>query len=196
MLQLLHFSYYVFSSKRFSHYYQNANRCLEIFVKKFKLVFGSLSLSYNVHLLLHLHEFVLRYGPLSGFSTFMFENYLGRLKRRVKVTRHAFPHIVAQARNLREIPSKTPPSLRFSENSPNNFAIVNDKVVMVTRTLQNNVVCGKQMLFRHDLFSYPYPSSELGIGYYAATKKTVFGQPINKAFGFPVENEFVIVPFV
>lgn len=195
MLQLLHFSYYVFSSDRHVRYYTHANRCLEIFVKKFKSVFGSRSLSYNVHALLHLHEFVLKYGPLPRFSAFMFESYLGRLKRRVKVTRFAFPHIVDQIQKLRGSLPKQAPSLKFSAKSPNNVAIVDGKVVFVKEILSDGLVKGKEMILRHELFLYPYASSVLGIGHYALTKKTVEGLPTNKALAFPVNNEFVIFPF-
>lgn len=40
--------------------------------------------SYNVHLSIHLKDDVIKYGPLKTFSCFPFENFLGKLKRKVR----------------------------------------------------------------------------------------------------------------
>ena len=191
---LLHFSYYVFSSENYVNLHGHAHRCLEIFVKRFSDVFGEQSLSYNVHMLLHLHECVRRYGPLKSFSTFTFENYLGKLKRRVKVTRYAFSHILNQVRN---VPCSLQSSqLRFTTQPPNNFALFDGHVVKIDSVLNDGTVIGKTLTFRKDVYSYPYNSKQLRIGYYALSRKTVKGKPLNKAIAFPSDDEFVIFPLV
>lgn len=41
-------------------------------------------MTYNVHSLSHLHEDVTRYGQLENFSCFILENYLGKLKSKIR----------------------------------------------------------------------------------------------------------------
>ena len=76
----LHFAIYVMCSESLKHLLPHANRCLEIFVKRMPDHFGRQSVSHNIHAVLHLHEFVERFGNLNNFSAFPFENYLGANK--------------------------------------------------------------------------------------------------------------------
>lgn len=193
---LLHFAYYVFSSDRFSAYYNQAHRCLEIFVRQYAEFFGAHSISYNVHSLLHLHEFVIRFGPLGNFSAFRFENYLGRLKRRVKVTRYIFSHVMEQVLKLRYLSKASTHEIIFSDNAPNNVALVEQNVILVDELFPNGIVGGRKLIFRKDLFTYPYRSQQLGIGCYAVSRIVVKGKPNNKAIGFPHHNEIVVFPYV
>lgn len=195
LLLLLHFAYYVFSSERFYEFYPQAHRCLEIFVNQFSTIFGEQSVSYNVHMLLHLHECVSEYGPLKNFSTFMFENFLGRLKRRIKVTRYTVSHVLRQMQNLQSLSSTASPHLRFSPRAPDNFAVIGDCIVKVC-SVNGNIISGKALIFRDDLYTYPYNSKILGIGHYELSKRTISGEPNNKAIAFPVGEGFVILPLV
>ena len=195
-LLLLHCSYYIFVCDRHTQYYAHAHRCLEIFVREHGAIFGEHSVSYNVHSLLHIYEFVQRYGPVSNFSTFKFENYLGKLKRRIKVTRHNFPHIIEQARNLRDFSVSTSPlKLKYSDSSPNNFCVIGENYVKIDRLHSDGSVTGHVLCLRKDLYVYPYPSRRLGIGHFALTKRILKGLPTNKCFCFPVKDEFVLFPF-
>lgn len=175
-------------------YYTHAHRCIEIFVRDFGDIFGEHSVSFNVHSLLHIHEFVQQYGPVCNFSTFSFENYLGKLKRRIKATRHTFPHIIAQARTLRYFTSPSSHGVKYSHLTPNNICIIGNHCVMIDRVHSDSSVSGKALSFRRDLYSFPYPSRHLGIGYYAKTKRILKGKPTNKAIGFPFRDEFVLFP--
>ena len=196
-LMHLHFAYYVFSSHNYSMFYKEAHECMIKFVQQFPVIYGPLSTSYNVHILLHLYESVKLYGPISNFSAFSFENYLGKLKRRIKITRHTFPHVVNQARRLREIVSHSIPPLRYSKSVPDNVAILEgNRIVIVDTCMADGCVIGKVLQFRKDLYEQPFLSGQLCVGFYALTRRCVQGKPINKAIGFPCGNEYVIFPLV
>lgn len=197
-LMHLHFAYFVFSSHAYTALYAKAHESIKKFVRSFSLYYGPQSISYNVHILLHLYESVKLYGPVSNFSAFRFENYLGKLKRRIKITRHTFPHVINQARCLRELGSKPGPPIHFSSSSPDNFAVLDcNRIVLVDSCFPDGIVTGKLLQFRKTLYELPFFSSrELSIGFYALIKRCVRGRPTNKAIGFPNGNEFVILPLV
>lgn len=57
---------------------------LERFVEQYPNIYGPKELVYNVHLLLHLVNDIMLYGPLSSFSAYKFENYQREIKKHVK----------------------------------------------------------------------------------------------------------------
>lgn len=61
-----------------------ANELLNIFVNHCESIYGLQFYVYNVHSLSHLSNDVERFGPLDTFSAFVFENYLGQIKRAIK----------------------------------------------------------------------------------------------------------------
>lgn len=66
---------------------EEAEKYLRTFVKDYQEIYGSYQCTYNVHGLLHLPVDVLNHGCLDDFSAFKFENYLGKLKQKL---RHSF----------------------------------------------------------------------------------------------------------
>ena len=58
-----------------------AHSALTQYVKEFKILYGEVHMTANVHLLLHLSEEVRQFGPLYYNSCFSFENLKGILKR-------------------------------------------------------------------------------------------------------------------
>ena len=97
---LLHFSMYVFCSDRHKSLAPHATACVNKFVKKSKKLYSLKCMSYNFHVLLHLPEFYNEYGPLDTWSTFLFESFLSRVKRRMKPTPHAFKHCINVMKTL------------------------------------------------------------------------------------------------
>lgn len=62
--------------------------CLKYFVSEFKRLYGVHHVVFNVHNLIHLADDCLYFNsPLDDFSSFPFENYLGKLKRLLRSTR-------------------------------------------------------------------------------------------------------------
>lgn len=58
-----------------------AEKLIRKFVRELPKYYGSSSVVYTMHSLIHLCDDVRRFGPLDSFSAFSFENELGRLKR-------------------------------------------------------------------------------------------------------------------
>ena len=65
-------------------YNRFANKLLINFVDNFKIIFGGEYCSFNVHNLLHLSNECMKFGSLTEFSCFKFENKLGKIKRLIK----------------------------------------------------------------------------------------------------------------
>ena len=54
---------------------ERANACLSKFVEDFERLYGKSSMTYNVHQLNHLAQTVIDWGPLSGYSMYIFEGF-------------------------------------------------------------------------------------------------------------------------
>lgn len=77
----------ILSSKMYcknAQFINYARKLLSHFVTSFKSLYGSHNISYNVHGLLHLVDDVEQFGPLDYFSAYKFENYLGKLKKKIR----------------------------------------------------------------------------------------------------------------
>ena len=62
--------------------YNDFAKCLlESFVRNSEIIYGRAFVSYNVHSLVHIPDYVKVFGPIDSFSAFVFENYNGVLKR-------------------------------------------------------------------------------------------------------------------
>ncbi|KAL2102313.1 hypothetical protein ACEWY4_001481 [Coilia grayii] len=61
-----------------------ANSALNVFVRHFRVMYGDMYVSYNVHNLVHLANDVKLHGNLNTFSAFKFENFLKTLKKMVR----------------------------------------------------------------------------------------------------------------
>ena len=196
---LLHFAIYVFVSESHRSLLDHANVCIERFVAQCPNLYHPSLISYNFHALLHLFEFVKLHGSLDNFSCFPFENYLYLLKRRIRCNNGIFIQSVNHLINIRSLYIHfNEPNLFFSETKPNNCAILEDgKVVFVTKVgLDRLTISGRQLVVSRDLYTYPYPSRILGIGYYQLTRlKLTNVKAMKKAILFPIDNEYLVFPY-
>jgi len=71
-----------------------AQKCLKLFVKETKYLYGDRQLTYNMHQLLHLTLIVTRWGPLWATSAFSFENFNGFLASNVHGKTHLGQEII------------------------------------------------------------------------------------------------------
>lgn len=55
--------------------------CLEFFLEKFKIIYGTAYFTSNIHNLSHLSDDVKRFGPLNTFNTYPFEGKLFKIGR-------------------------------------------------------------------------------------------------------------------
>jgi hypothetical protein len=196
---LLHFAIYVYSSSSFSHLHLNAKACIDGFVSQCPQMFHECLISFNFHALLHIPEFVSVYGALENFSAFRFESYLSLLKRRIRATNGIFQQSIHQLLRVRDLYTGPVSNSEFffSTSSPNNCCISENGDILLIDCISNKLVSGIKLYFVRDLYTNPYPSSTLGIGYYAPSKsfaKCVV--PVKKAIAFPLQTELLIFPLV
>jgi len=86
---LLHSAIRILLSKETCLTLNGQAKCLLIqFVTKYSNLYGVEFISYNVHELIHLPDFVLVHGPLDQFSAFKYENCLQNIKKFIKNSMH------------------------------------------------------------------------------------------------------------
>lgn len=64
-----------------------ANNLLRQFVTEYSDLYGEEYITYNVHGLIHIVQFVKKHGSLDKFSAFKFKNYLQIIKNTLKNAR-------------------------------------------------------------------------------------------------------------
>ncbi|XP_039431072.1 uncharacterized protein LOC120414112 [Culex pipiens pallens] len=67
---------------------ETAKTLLGTFVENFQSHYGENSLTHNVHMLLHLPEYVEMYGNLPSISAFKYENFMQQIKRYITSKKH------------------------------------------------------------------------------------------------------------
>ena len=82
------------SEETCQHFNSYANNLLTSFVTQSSILFGQQFVSYNVHNLLHLAKDVLKFGKLSNFSAYPFENYMRYLKMFINKFENPLPQLV------------------------------------------------------------------------------------------------------
>jgi len=194
---LFHFAFYTFASSRFKHLYHVADRCLQIFVKQFSSFYSRSSVVYNVHILLHMYSSVVHHGPLDEFSSFPFENYLSKLKRRIKASNCVFEQTVNQLLHVRTIYADSKvDAVKFSTKMPNNYALTTKHDIVMIKDINGDIVSGKKLEFVRSLYTYPYDSRTFDIGFYRLGMNHVENEKIlTKVLVFPHGKEFLVIPF-
>lgn len=88
-------------------YLKYAQELLTYYVKMYPLLYGKEHVSYNVHSLIHLPYYVSLYGPVDNFSAFKFENYLQKLKKKVKTCTKPLQQLVNRIYEENTLEEKT-----------------------------------------------------------------------------------------
>ena len=92
---LLHFAITILLNENLNNTYNGyAKSLLELFVKNVIQIYGKEFCVYNVHSLIHLSSDAKSYGSLNGINCYIFENYLGFLKRSLRKSNQNLQQIV------------------------------------------------------------------------------------------------------
>lgn len=197
---LLHFSVYCFCSPLYHRvFFSEAQGCIERFCESSEGLFNNRLQTYNCHIIRHIPEFVSRYGVLDSWSSFVYENYLGVLKRRLKCTRGMYKQTVNNLNVINHLFTNDSGSeILFSSVPPNNCAMLADGRMIFITCVANKVVSGILLTFSHTLYDYPYSSEMIKIGFYRLTDKTVINEiPFSKCIIVPHDkNIFLVLPMV
>lgn len=79
----LHCAVTICSTNKFRKYIPVAKHLFEKFVSDYKKIYGHCMTSFNVHQLLHIADYVTKFGSLENYSAFQFESKLGVLVNQI-----------------------------------------------------------------------------------------------------------------
>ncbi|XP_044738485.1 uncharacterized protein LOC123300077 [Chrysoperla carnea] len=91
-------------TQKYLVYSDYADQLLRWFVEEYRKLYGSSSISYNVHNLIHLASDCKKFGPLDNFSTFKFENYMSTIKNKVKNAPKPLEQVVNRTHEENSLP--------------------------------------------------------------------------------------------
>lgn len=166
-----------------------AKNMLVDFVQEFKPLYGDHTINFNVHNLIHLANDVLSFGNLDNYSAFKFENYMQILKKKIRKGSQALTQLVNRITEEKGViekygdtNSKKYPILgrklrmncyesvemkefKLSIKPPNNFCILNGKVIKIEAIKYENELSfiGKVVKHLRAFFVYPINSTDLNI---------------------------------
>lgn len=195
----MHVACYIFSCPELiSKFGNQANYFLYKFVVEGMAIYGREYAVYNVHNLVHLWDDVNKWGTINDFSAFVFESFLGKLKRMLKKPNQPLMQVVisllakmdntdklAQSRERKEAllnPIVTDPG-KFSRletniftidclKDGNNIVLLSDGCVMSVEYFRRQdgtiLLGGYCFAVLESAFKYPIDSKQLGI--YKATE--------------------------
>lgn len=127
---------------------------LRTFVKDSSRLYGEHFVTYNVHCLIHLPYDVLRFGPLDNFSCFPFENFLQKIKRKVRISRNPLSSLVkrlAESRNTRKHHSAGSRSVELS--------MPHQEEPLINNCDQSNIHQFKKFKLRNWTFTNRFPNN-------------------------------------
>ncbi|CAH0549692.1 unnamed protein product [Brassicogethes aeneus] len=82
---LLHCAIFIFNNEYLiGKYFTTAKDAINDFLRFSPELYDKFFVTYNVHSLSHIHEDVKKFGKLENFSCFMFENFLGKIKKMIR----------------------------------------------------------------------------------------------------------------
>lgn len=201
-----------------------ANELLNDFVLDFSVLYGEHTITFNLHNLIHVAEDVLNFGHFDSYSAFKFENYMQVLKKRVRKGSQPLKQLVNRIReeesmtesfghNVCNFPdfkiqlrdgSYTSVLLKehkLSIRSPNNFCLVQNKIVKITKieNLSNGVLfTGNPVKKLVSFYNKPIESSFLKM---YSTDKVQFeseikfpNQSIKKVLHLCLNEKSVFIP--
>lgn len=211
MWLLLHCAVRLMSIKGTEHVDQ-AEILIKEFVRLYPEVYGENSVTYNVHMLLHMPSFVRLYGPLDSFSAYKFENYIQRLKKYVGSAHSPLQQIYnrIEERNLNFDESDRIEDFDTvqlgSDESNSFFAVSHNKKIFPVKLLSilkendEEYIKVVRCLNLESLFTYPLDSAQLGEISYDNLSETEETFPLSdlcwKYCRIPYEDKYALMPIL
>jgi hypothetical protein len=196
---LLHFAIYVFLDDELCvSLFDQATFCIELFVKEAENLYTRDCLTYNMHVAYHLPYFVSLYGPLHCWSAFPFEGFMCFLQKRLRSPTNILNQIWNRSQEiwlhgdqLQNV------SVSIAAKTPNNCLLTIEGTVIFVTEKCGTLLSGYVMVFKKNLYDYPYPSCSLMIGVYKKTNTFVTSVTIKKkCICYPLaDDEFIVIPY-
>lgn len=125
---------------------RKANKLLNSFVNEFEELYGEINMVYNVHQLKHLVECVNRNGPLSTYSNYPMEDYIGHLRSLVKGTTDVTSQICSRYLLEKELHVQ----LNKSQLARQYYETIESKLSFpIVRKVSGLLVLGKAKIMSH-----------------------------------------------
>lgn len=184
-----------------------ATTLLDSFVEDFDDFYPLKERGFNVHALLHIPADCKKYGVLSNFSAYAFENEMRHLATLIRSKNK----VLEQVRNRLWERRKFGCELRMSSMRDDNFIISTDKkdgcVILRDRTVVQLIEWDESLkkgvgvvYIKHgDIFDSPMKSTQLNIIICSLSQKRRNVQRcdiINKMYRLPHKDKFVVMPLV
>jgi hypothetical protein len=200
LMMALHVGTFILCSKTYSHVYDVAGKVLNRFVYDYDGIFGSSEITYNVHCLLHLSRFVLKFGNLDSWSAFPFENYLWHLKRRIRSPNKPLQQAVRQILSgALDLPCAVS-DFKYTISHHNNFCLIAASTALqITEISQSGLLSGYLYNYHSALYTFPYDSAKLCCGFFINSLAYVTQiKPLIKCVPFHTSdpNTVILLPFV
>lgn len=166
-------------------HYTKYNRCasemLDKFVENLDECYDDTFTTFNFHCLTHLASDTLNFGCLESFSAFKFENYLGKLKRKIRknkdVAAQVYNRLVEESfiqntvvpsfalKKRGDYTSMTTTRFLFSTREPDNFYLKDDVIYKIVAINDGTEITflGKEVLNLEDFFETPIKSGNFNI---------------------------------
>lgn len=162
---LLHCSIFIFNNEYLlKKFFLLAKESIDNFIKNCPKIYDKFFVTYNVHSFSHLHEDVAKYGQLENFSCFVFENYLGKLKNKIRGKVRALEQI---NNRLLEIENMDMPSIGAT-NSGNSYS-----PIIVQHINSTYSIC-KKLKFKNMLISQSVPDNVVAVDRKVYVIETIF----------------------
>nr|XP_047144321.1 uncharacterized protein LOC100203711 isoform X1 [Hydra vulgaris] len=195
----LHSAIYAFSCDNWKNMIHDGNEALISYVSGIKSLYGRHHLVYNVHVLLHIPEYIEKYVNLGFWSAFWAESYYGVLRKRFRGTSNLLSQAVNRVSELEILNySQTRRVLAWSKN-PNDQFFLTENGIMQLQSLDSNTMIGSGFLMEkcRDFYSYLQSFNLLHIGVYLLpTGHVLKSKVIRKCVAFTqCDNTLIIFPF-
>lgn len=193
---------------------------LQDFVTYFELLYPRKYLSYIVHNLLHITQCVSEHGGLHELSAYKFENFLQKIKRKIKSptnilqqVRHNFHDYLSFKKqdNLgfkiinKNIQKYVTKEYTLTKKSPNNICCLkNDYPLVITNFSTSEgkfFITGNRFLRKTTFYEAPETSADFGI--YLVNNSSLSQEETfsiedvaYKYVSFPINDDLLLIPII
>lgn len=185
-----------------------ARHLLKKFVSKFPSIYGREYVSFNVHALLHLPDYVEQFGPVDGFSCYKYENYYQMLRKWIRKPSNYFVQILRRwIQTEGEVKKKCDgarKSFVINSSKKDCCLLLKDKSVFIVTEIGDDCYFGQRYINACGIFNIPEISlSAVEMNIFKvcelsdAVEKISFEEVELKMVRIPIEAEkFVVMPFL
>lgn len=191
-----------------------ARKLINDFVDKYDETLGAINFTFNTHCLLHIPDYVEKYGPLYSFSAYKYENHMRLIKRLLRRPSGYVKQFFNRVEEMRfaeeledgiQIESKADEFILEANSLRDGCCMVEPGYpLLITNSFTRNglkVIRGFRFLECRNFYDDPVPSME-NMGIILAGKLSTVEEEfpetsiVHKFFRLPFEDDFVLIPLL